>query len=64
MIGNFSEYSLSAEAICKNMITDSYKERKLMIDQISVMSLLQFMIFSKSCTVRNIGTIMDILDNS
>lgn len=40
MIGNLSEYSLSAEAICKNMITDSYKERKLMIDQISVMSLL------------------------
>ncbi|CAD8176090.1 unnamed protein product [Paramecium octaurelia] len=61
-MGDLSEYSSSAEAICKNMITDSYKERNLMIDQISVMSLLQFMIISKSCTVRNIKTIMEILD--
>lgn len=31
-MGDLSEYSSSAEAICKNMITDSYKERNLMID--------------------------------
>lgn len=50
-------------AICKNMVSEPNRERNTLIDTISVISLIHYMIISRRCTEDNIQLIYELLES-